>query len=504
MGIGFFSLSCQTEKKEGEEVKITLTDPLQLTGVKKTVPVDLLRPSKLISHNNKLIVFDNQTEDLFKVFRLPEIDYLYSFGTIGQGPDDFVFIDQESLNDGDFFELVDQRKLVRVSLKDTAAFCISRDPLAVDPRAPLSGLKRINDTLYLSDGFTGIDKKELRRINLSTGAIQEFGEIPTWNKKRHTFEEKKLEYSHSFCVNSKNGESAVFYYLYPKFRLFSEKNKCVKTVTILTDESSGNRKKGCIFFTESYATPSNLYVMWINKSKEDVLRDVETFRPDILVFDWEGNLQARYQLDQPVISFTVVGNKLYASSFVDANALYEYDLPQSETVPSKYRHLSSHYFSFDIYDSYHFSTNDSAGLNGTRKREDYVCGVVYLGQGNNRKYDLQTISIAAYSPIHPGLKLGDFMKYLKERKQVEPVSRIEKPAIEIDGREVRPLEKVYKSPDPKTGKESFLYSYDFVFELDGTFLVWRVSTLEPGIEAYEDDICHMISSVSLNHNPLVL
>lgn len=70
-----------------------------------------------------------QEEDMCKVFDLPEVRYRYSFGTVGQGPDDFVFIDKESLNSGEQWEVVDQRELVRLNLTDTGAVCVSRHPV---------------------------------------------------------------------------------------------------------------------------------------------------------------------------------------------------------------------------------------------------------------------------------------------------------------------------------------------------------------------------------------
>lgn len=127
-----------------------------------------------------------------------------------------------------------------------------------------------------------------------------------------------------------------------------------------------------------------------------------------------------------------------------------------------------------------------------------------MAQGDNRVYDdLQAMSVAGYSPLHPGVTLDDFMKYLRERKQVEPVSRTELAPFEINGREVRPLELVYKSKDPRTGKEFLLYSYDFIFEIDGSFIIWGFSALQPIIEKYRDDARYMISTVSLNRNPFI-
>lgn len=505
IGVGFLLSGCQTRVEEGIEEKITLSDAVPLSAVKKSVSVDLLRPSKLIVHGDKLVVYDMQEENMFKVFELPEVRYRYSFGNVGQGPDDFVFIDKESLNSGKQLEIVDQQELIRLDLTDTGAVRVSRHPLLFEERAVLSGVKRINDSIYLSDGFSDEKGKELQRMNIVTGDVEEFGEIPQWNKELSTFTEKKQAYSKSFCVNEQTGESAVFYYMYPKFRLFSKDNKCVKTVTIQTGSGETPTEEGRIFFTESFATPSHLYVMWVDKSKEEVMKDVETFQPDLLVFDWEGNLEARYRLDQPVITFTVAGNKLYAPSFLETDVLYEYELPALKIDRKKYHRLSSTYFSFDIYKSYHFATTDSIKLNGTGKRGDYIYGVVYMAQGDNRVYDdLEAMSVAGYSPLYPGVTLDDFMKYLRERKQVEPVSRVEPTPFEINGREVRPLELVYKSKDPRTGKEFLLYSYDFIFEIDGSFIIWGFSALQPILEKYRDDALYMISTVSLNRNPFIL
>ena len=56
-----------------------------------------LLPSKILPFPDKAIIFDNGKEDLFKVYRLPEFTFLYSFGEIGEGPNEFFYVNENSL-----------------------------------------------------------------------------------------------------------------------------------------------------------------------------------------------------------------------------------------------------------------------------------------------------------------------------------------------------------------------------------------------------------------------
>ena len=71
-------LSC---KNADELSKILLKgDADYLEGSFSEFPMDMYRPAKLYVIGNKLIVFDDVKEELFKVFKIPTLDYCYSFG----------------------------------------------------------------------------------------------------------------------------------------------------------------------------------------------------------------------------------------------------------------------------------------------------------------------------------------------------------------------------------------------------------------------------------------
>ena len=54
------------------------------------VPSVLLYPRSLVLCDSNLIVFNEKMDTMFQCFHLPDLTFQYSFGTQGQGPNDFV------------------------------------------------------------------------------------------------------------------------------------------------------------------------------------------------------------------------------------------------------------------------------------------------------------------------------------------------------------------------------------------------------------------------------
>lgn len=59
--------------------------------------------------------------------------------------------------------------------------------------------------------------------------------------------------------------------------------------------------------------------MWILMGNQQVEADFGTFRPEVFVFDWDGNFVNRLKLDRSIITFAVSEQhkELYAVSFLD-------------------------------------------------------------------------------------------------------------------------------------------------------------------------------------------
>ena len=76
--------------------------------------------------------------------------------------------------------------------------------------------------------------------------------------------------------------------------------------------------------------------MWFGGAdRNDIKNDPDHHIPEILVFDWEGNVAGRYQLDKPFREFTISEEtgKIYCIPFSGEeviNFIYEYDLPKTD------------------------------------------------------------------------------------------------------------------------------------------------------------------------------
>ena len=91
-------LFCQCNTKRNTKITIkntAVTDTL--TGRSVSVNEDLLMPVKVFAMDDKLVVFDRVNSDFFKVFKTPEMELLYSFGSKGRGPNEFSHIDPNSM-----------------------------------------------------------------------------------------------------------------------------------------------------------------------------------------------------------------------------------------------------------------------------------------------------------------------------------------------------------------------------------------------------------------------
>jgi len=58
--------------------------------------------------------------------------------------------------------------------------------------------------------------------------------------------------------------------------------------------------------------------MWVNMDKKEASDNMEKFKPQILVFNWDGELVKQFSTEIPLITFAVSEKyqKIYAVSFL--------------------------------------------------------------------------------------------------------------------------------------------------------------------------------------------
>ena len=430
-------LSC---KNADEPSKILLKgDADYLEGSFSEFPMDMYRPAKLYVIGNKLIVFDDVKEELFKVFKIPTLDYCYSFGKKGGGPDEFHLLDKETINVGDDLEILYRNKLHHYYVTDSSFLKIKSDDkshdLVLTSVNPINNFKRLKQSLYICNNDFNKNDEEFCLLDLKTKKETKFGRI---DKKKNEVSIQDLDayLSKSICTNESLQRFAAFYYHRPVFKIYNSNMQMLKTVEIEQDKTQFDPK--VIYFTEPYETEKYIYVMWICKSKQAVERDIDAFRPEILVFNWDGELLRRIIVNKPIISFAVseAYKEFYAVSFseADINRIYKFKLPDMNSDNSMASSsISNDFYSIIPMGNYHFAREET--VNATFEKDGYIMNIVNLASGELKKRgkykSLGGISLTYYAPSD---EKADLNKKMREIISIETAKRID--TLDIDKRSV--------------------------------------------------------------------
>jgi hypothetical protein len=337
-GFLFFS-SCSNRANHVQIV--SLPDAAELTSISKSIDVSLLIPAKIFIKGNKLLVFEPLSKDMFKVFEFPSFTYLYSFGDQGGGPNEFrssAIGNDEIIDDTDteLVEVLDHTHLKFVDFSGASPNIQSVTPIPVSRFKPINRLKKMNDSIYyFLNWFDGNEKNEFTRINLNTGERTYFSPYPDWVKNLTSTDEKYKTYSKSSIYSFIHKKIVVFYYQFPVMKFIDFDGEVIKEIHVDTQKSNFNvpNKGNILYFVEgAFLTNDFIYVLWFGgKNKNEIMNEPNNFKPEILVFDWDGNVAGRYQLEKSITSFTISEKtgKIYGTPFPgedEINVIYEFDL----------------------------------------------------------------------------------------------------------------------------------------------------------------------------------
>jgi len=497
VAIVIFVCSCSDKQEQFTNIELN-SNLKELYAKKHFVSTEMLRPSKIYLYNDKLVVFDDQQKDIFKIFGREELNFLYSFGSIGLGPDEFVMVDKESVNVSDYFEIMDKNKLFYFQLTDYGAIQAKRNDLIITKYYPIHNLKKITTDLYIFDNNNHQNyTHEFRTFDLISKKEDAFSKTPDWSRDlmNEPSYKKSTVYSKSICYN--NDKIAVFYYHYPVFKIYSKNLELLSQGLVEYPYSSLDKiDTKRMFFTESYATDKYIYVMWIDNSKRNVERNIHNFKPELLVFDWNGFLVDNYLLDQPIITFAVShdNTKLYAVSFKeeDLNVLYEYDLPEIKVqTKNEFHNIKNKYYSLDMLNGYFFSNE---------KEKNLVCNLHgntvnsnYFGQRKGKiNKDLESININLYFNESLSLDLEKDMWRLLNLDS----SKVELDKFFVNDRIVFHTKYIIESDD-YDGNKHILHFNTFMFYVDNSIVDISICSKTADVDGYQDSFKRIIESFIL-------
>lgn len=333
---------CSFNKEFDKEVDSKSIDTIYLSESRKVFNENFIFVERMENIDDKyLVLVDPQDDKIFKVFNLPKLDFKYMVGDEGRGPNEITSAASVSaflMPNSSGFEIynpdtweVQSYDLAEDGLEQTHTFKLSYEFQMEN----LNGLKKINNSLYIAEsGLITGQAPSYEFIALKpdyTKTQFTFGDYP---KSNYTGFERKNKFQSLYTVNTENKSIAAFRVSMNELFIYDGKGKLKSRVIIKDDESANNSSSSEIMYRiGAISTNSFIYAIYFGAGEEQAAEIDENYKTIIEVWDWNGNMISKIQLNKPVTDFAVSEkyNKLYGMSYFYPDTLYEYELPNFST-----------------------------------------------------------------------------------------------------------------------------------------------------------------------------
>lgn len=353
-------IPCCTFKKKQNLTSDVIVDTLVAKVIK--IEKNILMPRRIFVINSKLVVFDETKDSIFKVFSLPNVEFLYSYGKYGHGPEEFNSIISNSMNClNNNFYFVDRQTLKTYIIDNDEFHLVSRELLRIE-KQPVNNLLMINDSCYILDIRPPDEiSHEHQLVNIKNKkTIKKFGKYPKENLGLKTNEQKYEAFIKGPALNHSNGKVAVIYGFLDLLKIYNSSFELLNEVTRDNKPpkySAEKRSDSYIFRLEPLASDKYIYILYYGKTTNEILDSKSN--PTIEVWNWDGKIVALYHLDKPITSIALSEeyNKIYGISLTEneMNCIYEYTLPiikEDAIKQNQYQLFENTYYSVLIPDNW--------------------------------------------------------------------------------------------------------------------------------------------------------
>jgi hypothetical protein len=340
-GLAFFIFSCHSKPSKWSDYTPQQAIPLEDTLKAKVISlnVNLLNVGRIRNINNRfLITIGDRKKGFLKVFRLPKVKYLYSWGRKGNGPHEFSHIPTNSLsinNNQLIFYKFPIARIASYLVTDTTLSFQWLKLLACKNIHILDNVQRLTDSIYIATipEFNMVNYSYHEFMALSPGdtiPLYTFGNYPTHkNLKTQKLYKLYQKYTKNITTKPDGSRIATFYSTHDALKIYDGKGHVLEKIKIndpyIADD--GDNK----FFYRITTEASNKYIYALAANlKVKTLKnlDPQKFRPSFEIWNWKGKPVYRVMLDQPVQRFAISEKykKLYGLSVFNKQKIYVYDL----------------------------------------------------------------------------------------------------------------------------------------------------------------------------------
>ena len=318
--------ACRQLNKENVVTEFPKKAQLSAT-VLKTEPVIFL-PDKMLIINDQLWINQRMKNPTFDVFHLPDGEYLYSTGTKGQGPNEFINTSVvQKLNDRIYILDHPFVKINEIGDNGRLKTIDTYKPFII---TPINGLIVLNENLfcsfaYCATGLTG--KEEYRMSNRINGKEKVFSLYPKLSAAKYEGEQRCQIYIKRLVSNPKTLQFAAFYAYFKFIRFYNYDGVMEKEIFVeippYKPENVDDSDERMFYYIGVESTEKYIYALCANSKPND-----DETLPEMQVWDWEGNPVIQYTFDKIFISFVVSEDdkKMYATTYDNDDEIYVYDM----------------------------------------------------------------------------------------------------------------------------------------------------------------------------------
>jgi hypothetical protein len=322
-----------------------------INGSEVSISSFLYKPRNILLTKDYLIIYDDVEQNMLKVFSYPEIDFLFEWGIKGRGPEEIrtiIKIANGLVPVTNEFYLLDFFTVKKLEIKESNRIVTNKRFELNKDRGLINGFCVLNDSLFMGDAFDGVNA-DYEHIFLYPDEKKgkKFGQYP---KEDLSFDQpinKAIYYNKTAVANPIQKKIVSFYYNLHKVKLYNYDGELLKEIDVESGSKTNSEERAIVFAAPSI-TKNHIYVLYINENREDFIKDPGSFTPEILVFDWDGEIVDRYLLDKSISSFAVSEKhgKIYGIDFEGGNKIFEFDLP---ALDKKISEFDSELFETDFY-----------------------------------------------------------------------------------------------------------------------------------------------------------
>ncbi|MCU0413399.1 MAG: TolB-like 6-bladed beta-propeller domain-containing protein [Ignavibacteriaceae bacterium] len=350
-GILIFVIGCTKATRLNENGVIIDTFPKEafLEAIELKTPPILFKPSNMCIVDSFLVVTQSRRDTIFTIFKLPNCEYLLSFGNQGKGPNEFnlsmefvtlgtVYGEYRSFAVGNLLTKIQYYKINDILNRVFKPYRIERLPPKLNR---FRAITYISDSLIFGAPYRG--DMHLFEYNARTKVLKSFRDYPEKFPLRDP-EFMREPFACFMATKPDNSKFVVAYYYKGIIEIYDLKND--KQIIIsyrgfpsLRENTGLNRtSKYLEFRPESlrfceriFATNKYIYACIANE-KYSTIYDADglnrTFIREIHVFDWSGNPIIKYKLDKFYNYYVIdkIDNYLYTIDDSVENIIMRYDL----------------------------------------------------------------------------------------------------------------------------------------------------------------------------------